>query len=80
MLSVARSCVSTLEKWSLMNNHTIKLHVLTTYVLPVTNSMSSSDQMSTNDYVTCGNTIGRYTFECNTGFAGNGFECADITE
>ena len=36
--------------------------------------------MSTNDYATCANTIGSYTSECNTGFAGDGFECADINE
>ena len=32
---------------------TIKVHVSTADVLPVTNSMSSSDQMSINDYATC---------------------------
>ena len=58
----------------------IKLQVSTADVLPVTNSMSSSDQMSTNDYTTCGNTIGSYTCECNTCFTGDGFECADINE
>ena len=33
-----------------------------------------------HDYATSGNTIDSNTCECNTDFAGDGFECADINE
>eukprot|EP01137_Pigoraptor_chileana_P037331 Opistho-2@34264 len=40
---------------------------------------SSTLRNKCNRWATCSNTVGSYSCACNTGFAGDGFSCTDVT-